>query len=262
MLTWLAVLMAAWLVLLAALWLGQRRLIYLPDPRVGEPPAGVAVAEAETADGVEHPVWIVPARGEARARVVVFNGNAGNRSHRLPLARNLASRGLEVLLFDYRGYGDTAGRPSEAGLVRDGVAVAGLAAESDLPLVYFGESLGAGVATMVATRRPPAALVLRSPFASLVDMARIHYRIVPAGILLRDRFDVVGPIGELDLPVQVILGTDDSIVPPRLSREVFAAVTGPKELRELEGLGHNDPDLTSGEEVAEAVASFLMEQLP
>jgi len=106
-----------WILLVAALWLFQRQLIYLPDPNPVSPPAGVSVSTVETSDGIVHELWLVPAEGEAAARLVVFNGNAGNRSHRLPLARNLAAEGLEVMLFDYRGYGETIGRPSEDGLL-------------------------------------------------------------------------------------------------------------------------------------------------
>ena len=108
------------------------------------------MSEVETSDGIVHELWLVPAEGEAAARLVVFNGNAGNKSHRLSLADSLAAEGMEVMLFDYRGYGDTRGRPSEEGLLEDARAVAGPAFDTDLPVVYFGESLGAGVATLLA----------------------------------------------------------------------------------------------------------------
>jgi uncharacterized protein len=255
----LAVLAGAWVLLLAALWLVQRQLIYLPDPNLAPSPDDVTVMNVETTDGIVHPVWLVPADGEAVVRIVVFNGNAGNKSHRLPLARSLAAVGTEVLLFDYRGYGDTAGRPSEGGLLRDGEAVAQIAFDTDLPVVYLGESLGGGVATGLATHTMPDALVLRSPFTSLADMARTHYPFVPA-FLLRDRFRVVETISGLDVPVLVVLGTADSIVLPKLSRRVFEAAAGPKKLVELEGLDHNDPGLTSGTALAEAIRSFVEEE--
>ena len=92
------------------------------------------VATVETTDGITHRVWVVPAAGRAMARVVVFNGNAGNMSHRVALARSLAAERMEVLL-DYRGYGDTDGRPSEEGLLLDAEAVATLAFDATLPVV-------------------------------------------------------------------------------------------------------------------------------
>ena len=249
-----------WILLMAALWLFQRQLIYLPDQSRASPPAGVTVSTVETWDGIVHDLWFVPAEDQAVARLVVFNGNAGNKSHRLPLADSLAAEGMEVMLFDYRGYGDTLGRPSEEGLLEDARAVVGSALDTDLPVVYFGESLGAGVATLLAAEVAPAALVLRSPFTSLSDMARTHYRIVPT-ILLRDRYEVENTMAELHLPLLVILGTADSIVPPRLSLSVFEAANQPKRLVEMEGLAHNDPGLASGANLAEEIRVFVDEQV-
>src|SRR5688500_12409395 len=87
------------ILLMAVLWLYQRQLIYLPDQNPASPPAEVTVSEVETSDGIVHELWLVPAEGEAAARLVVFNGNAGNRSHRLSLADSLAAEGMEVMLF-------------------------------------------------------------------------------------------------------------------------------------------------------------------
>jgi hypothetical protein len=167
---------------------------------------------------------------------------------------------MEVVLFDYRGYGDTGGAPSEDGLLIDALAVADIAFDTDLPVVYLGESLGGAVATGLATRFPPDALMLRSPFTSLADMARAHYPFVPT-FLLRDRFPVEDQIGTLAVPVLVVLGTSDTIVPPELSRRVFEAASDPKDLVEMEGLDHNDPALGSGPELAQAVARFLDQSL-
>ena len=257
MTTVLAVVAAVWLVLVAAVWVGQRRLIYLPQRGVPAPPADVEVVTAETSDGIAHRLWVVPAEGSAVARVLVFNGNAGHKAHRLPLARDLAAVGMEVVLFDYRGYGDTEGSPSEDGLGRDAAAVADTEFDTELPVVYFGESLGGGVATALAVERPPALLVLRSPFPSLAAMARTHYPFLPARLLLRDRFDTGTAVAEVDAPVLVILGTADSIVPPRMSRQVYEAARPPKDLLVLEGLDHNDAGLTSGPGIAEAVRAFF-----
>ncbi|HWL50351.1 MAG TPA: alpha/beta hydrolase [Acidimicrobiia bacterium] len=248
------------LLLMAVLWLFQRQLIYLPDPTPGSPPADVTVSTVETSDGIVHELWLIPADGEAVARVLVFNGNAGNKSHRLPLARSLAGEGMEVVLFDYRGYGDTAGSPSEGGLLSDARAVADVAFDTDLPVVYLGESLGAGVATLLAKARAPDALVLRSPFTSLADMAHTHYPFVPT-FLLRDRYPVEEVIAGLEIPLLVFLGTDDSIVAPPLSRRVYEMARGPKDLVELEGLDHNDAELASGARLAEEIRVFVDEQV-
>jgi hypothetical protein len=254
--TALGLVVGAWVLLTAGMWLAQRQLIYLPERELAAPPNDVTIRTVETSDGVTHRVWVVPAASEPVARVLVFNGNAGNKGHRLPLALNLAAEGLEVVLFDYRGYGDTEGRPSEEGLLTDAETVAELAFDTDLPVVYLGESLGAGVATGLATRQPPDALVLRSPFTSVADMARAHYPFVPP-FLIRDRYPVEDQIGALEVPVLVVLGTADTIVPPELSRRVFEAANGTKELVEMDGLNHNDPGLSSSPELAGTMREFL-----
>ncbi|MGH8947521.1 MAG: alpha/beta hydrolase, partial [Acidimicrobiia bacterium] len=248
----------AWVLLTVGLLSAQRHFIYLPDRELTPTPSDVRVTTVDTADGVAHDVWIMPADGVAMARVVVFNGNAGNMGHRLALARNLAAEGMEVLLFDYRGYGDTGGTPSEEGLMRDATAVARIAFRTDLPVVFLGESLGAGPASALAVQAQPDAIVLRSPFTSLTDMARTHYPLVPT-VLLRDRYPVEETVSRLEVPVLVILGTGDSIVPPELSRRVYRAVGAPRRLVEMEGLDHNDTELSAGEDLAQVIRSFVVE---
>lgn len=246
------------IVLVAILWLLQRRLIYLPVGAVPPAPNAVEEVTIPTEDGLELPGWLLAPQGEAVATVVVFNGNAGNRAHRLPLAESLAASGFEVLLFDYRGYGDAPGSPSQPGLERDGRAVGRfLDTRGGGPVVYFGESLGAAVAVGLATERPPDVLVLRSPFTSLVDVARVHYPILPVGLLVRDRWEVVDPLRNLDVPVLVIAGEEDSIVPLDQSRRVFDAAPDPKGMVVFDGANHNDPELTGGPAVGRAVRRFV-----
>lgn len=244
--------------LLALGWFFQRQLIYLPAGAPG--PADQVLAGAEevtipTADGLELGAWFVPAGPTA---VAVFPGNAGNRGVRAPLARALSDAGLSVLLVDYRGYGGNPGRPTAEGLATDAEAAAAwLDARADVERsVYFGESLGAAVATELAVRRPPAALVLRSPFTSLLDVARVHYGPVP-GWLLRDRFDTIDRIGSVDVPVLVLAVQGDQIVPFAQSRRLYGSANEPKRFVTLPAEGHNDPDLLDGPELIEAVTTFL-----
>ena len=125
--------------------------------------------------------------------------------------------GLAVLLFDYRGYGGNPGHPTEEGLAADARAALGyLAGRPEVDperVIYFGESLGAAVALRLATERPPAALVLRSPFASLAEVGRRHYPVLPVSLLLRDRYDSAALAGRLDAPLLVVAGGRDQIVP-------------------------------------------------
>jgi pimeloyl-ACP methyl ester carboxylesterase len=186
--------------LLALVWALQRRLIYLPmDHDV--PPARALLPTAQevvlrTTDGLALGAWLVEPAEPAWGAVLVFNGNAGHRGYRAPLADALSRSGLAVLLLDYRGYGTNPGTPSERGLRLDADAAAAFLAARGYPperLVYFGESLGAAVAVDLAARRHPAALVLRSPFSSLAEIGRTHYPFLPVGLLLRDRFDRAHP---------------------------------------------------------------------
>ena len=252
--------------LAAAIWFGQRGLIYFPSsdvPSLVE--AGLRGAEPiafETEDELRLEGWFVPAASAASGyTVLVFNGNAGHRGYRVDLARGLASRGFASLLFDYRGYGGNPGLPSERGLARDArAALAYLRQRPDVDrarIVYFGESLGAGVAVGLAAEDPPAALVLRSPFTSLVEMGRVHFPILPARWLLRDRYPSIDRIGAIKSPVLVIAGDADRIVPVEQSLDLYSAANDPKRLIVLKGADHNDADLTAGAPVVDAVAAFL-----
>ncbi|GBE25203.1 putative aminoacrylate hydrolase RutD [bacterium BMS3Bbin02] len=252
-------------VLVGVMWLAQRRFIYFPSqvlPDVATVLPGAEEVTFPTDDGLTLAGWLVPAVGDANgATVVVFSGNAGNRGDRVLLASSLAGRGYGVLLVGYRGYGGNPGTPTEDGLLADGrAAVAFLEARLDIDanrLVYFGESLGAAVAIGVAEERPPAALVLRSPFTSLTDVASVHYPFFPVSFLLRDRYPSLERIRGIDVPVLVVAGSADSVVPAAQSQRLFDAVSGPKEFVMIEGADHNDYELTTGDRLVDAMALFL-----
>lgn len=240
-----------------------RRFIYYPDDRVPprEPPGvegqGVTLS---TADGLALAAWYLPAGGDAAA--VLCNGNAGNRADRLPLSAGLQRRGVGVLSMDYRGYGGNPGTPEEGGLIADAAAAAEhLASRPGIShLVYFGESLGAAVLIGLAERRPPAALVLRSPFTSLLDVARAHLPLIPGGVI-DDRWDSLGRIASIDVPLLVLAGTADRVVPYAQSVRLFEAAPGPKRLATFEGADHNDPVLTFGARLLDETARFLTDLL-
>lgn len=241
-------------------WVLQRRLLYFP---VGTPPPveqlliGGEAVTLTTYDGLELEAWFVPSGPTA---VLVLPGNGGNRANRAPLARALAAEGLSVLLVDYRGYGGNPGRPSEEGLRSDArAAVAWLADHPDIDrIVYFGESLGTALAAWLATERAPVALVLRSPFPSLGALARLHYGPVPDWFL-RDRFQAMEQVHPLDVPLLVVVGERDEIVPVDLSRRLYAAAKEPKRFVTVPDAGHNDPALLEGDLFVHAFTSFLRE---
>jgi fermentation-respiration switch protein FrsA (DUF1100 family) len=258
-------LVMAALLVLVGIWLVQRRLIYFPTagvPQLATTLPGARLIQINTSDGLTLSGWLLPAPHSAGA-VLVLNGNAGNRADRAPLARALFDRGYEVLIFDYRGYGENEGTPSEEGLALDAeAALAALAevATSDR-LILFGESLGAAVAARLAVTSPPAALVLRSPFPSLQAVAAVHYPYLPTRFLLRDRYDTLQAVAVIKSPILVVAGSSDSIVPTDLSRAVYEAALPNAHWALIENADHNDPALSFDQPLFDVVDRFLDEEL-
>ena len=260
-----AVVLAVLLALLAVLWSAQRGLLYFPDGRA-VPRAAAVLAAAEdvelaTEDGLSLRGWFVPAPG-AQAAVLVFNGNAGNRSDRAPLAAALAREGLTVLLFDYRGYGGNPGSPTETGLLRDARAARAYLASriAEDRIAYFGESLGAAVAVALATERPPLALILRSPFTSLAELGAHHYPYLPVHErLLQDTHSSLGRIARVGAPVLVIAGEQDRIVPLAFTRRLYEAAAEPRRFVTIPGGDHNDPELFAGRVVVAETVRIVRE---
>lgn len=252
------------------LWAFQRRLMYFPSSLEGTP-SDAGLERAETIsfaadDGVRLAGWFVRAdRAPAVATVVVLNGNAGNRAFRAPLAAALAGAGFNVLLFDYRGYGGNSGSPTEAGLVADARAarqyVESRPEVDPQRIALFGESLGAAPAVAIAAERAPAALILRSPFTSMVDVARVHYGWLPVQMLLRDRYASIDRIGAVRCPLLVIAGDRDTIIPIDQSRRLYAAGPSSKRFVVVPGADHNDWSLLAGDRLIRETVSFLIDEM-
>lgn len=253
-------------VALLVLWLAQRSFIYFPESTLPAP-ASVGLARVElvsfkTEDDLDLDAWWVPAaRTPSDRTIVVFNGNAGNRAYRAPLAALFSELGYSTLLTDYRGYGGNPGLPSERGLERDARgALKYLATRADVDLsrvVYFGESLGAAVAVRLAEEYPPAALILRSPFTSLAAMGAVHYPFLPARWILKDRFASIDRIARIRSPILFLAGDEDRIIPFSDSELLFEAAGEPKRLIAIRGADHNDEALVWGPEVIAAIRTFL-----
>ncbi len=164
-------------------------------------------------------------------------------------------------MYDYRGYGRSEGTPSEEGVYRDGRAFFDYT--STLPevdprtIILWGTSLGGAVATDVATKRPVAGLVLESTFTSTKDVARILYPYLPVGAFMRSRFDTIDKIKTLRLPVLVMHGSLDEILPIGLGSQLFTAAMDPKEFYEIVGARHNDTFFVGGEEYFSRIDQFV-----
>jgi fermentation-respiration switch protein FrsA (DUF1100 family) len=236
----------------------QDRLLYHPTAELWTTPASAGLPFTEvtlaTDDGVRLHAWHVRAPA-ARALVVVCHGNAGNVADRVPMAEAFARAGLDTLLFDYRGYGRSAGRPSEEGLYHDGEAARRWAEQRGLPVVLYGESLGGAVAVDLASRHPPALLVVQSSFTSLPDLAA---RLIPFGNLLaRSRFASLQKMPRVRATLLVVHGDRDELVPYAMGQRLLAAATGPRELLTVAGGHHNDMFERAGAEIARRIARLV-----
>ncbi len=249
-------------VVVAVFWSFQRSLIFLPDraapPPVAEVLPGAREVTLTTEDGLDLASWFLPADPLADRDLAVLYapGNGGNRAGRVGIAEELAARGFAVLLLDYRGYGGNPGSPSEEGLAADAEAAVQTLAEQGFladRTIYLGESLGSGVVARLQASHPPAGIVLRSPYPELAAVGSHHYPFLPVQLLLRDRFPVTEHMSVSPVPVTVIRGTADSVVPTGLSAEVADSAGNLVEEVVLEGVDHNDPEMF-GPLVADAVA--------
>ena len=229
-------------------------LIFFPDRHVPAPPPGVAERWITTADGVRLHAWY--ADGGSSAPVLVWShGNGGNIADRGEVLVALAARGVSVLAYDYRGYGKSDGRPTEAGAYLDAEAAYDAERARGVPaarIVAFGESLGGAVSIHLATRRPCAAIVVVSTFTTLRDVGRRHYG--PLAALAGSRFDSASRIGKLTVPLFVAHGDRDEIVPFVLGEQLHAAAPEPKQFFRVAGAHHND--VFAGPGLLDAIVRF------
>ena len=195
----------------------------------------------DTADGERIHGWFVPSP-EARGSLLFFHGNAGNISHRLESILIFNRLGLDVLIVDYRGYGQSSGKTTEAGIYQDSEAAWDyLVGERGVPadrIIIFGRSLGGAVGAWLASRRQPAALIIESSFSSGADMARRLYPIFPARLLTRLKFPVLDYISEVKSPVLVVHSRDDEIIPFEMGQAIYDAAGPDRQFLELRG-DHN-----------------------
>lgn len=239
-------------------------LTFYPDPVVEGSPADAGLTFRDlsftTADGLRLHGWWVPAlESPSLGSVLYCHGNAGNVGTRVAKAKLLASRGLDVLLFDYRGYGRSEGRPTEEGSYLDARA-----AREELlrvpgvdpgRILYLGESLGGAVATELACAAPPRGLVLQSTFTTLRDMATVHYPVVPR-FLVPDAYPTLRRIGDVRCPVLLVHGDLDEVVPLSQGRALLDAAREPRRLEVIPGAGHNDILAVAAERYGELLAGF------
>jgi len=241
--------LVVYLAILLLAMLFENQLIFVPSkfPEGFWHPVGLGQEDVwlQSADGTKLHGWYVPDKKPA-AFVLFCHGNAGNLTHREYILRSLRDVvGVSVFIVDYRGYGRSEGRPSEAGLLADARAarrwLAKRAGIAESQLVLMGESLGGAVAVDLAADGGARGLILESTFSSLKDVAAYHYPWLPLRWLLRTKLDAVEKIKAYRGPLLQTHGDCDRIVPDQFGRRVFEAANQPKEFLVIPGGDHNDP---------------------
>lgn len=245
-----------YLSLIALLFFYQRELQYIPTGKAEKMPEGFVAENLITDDGIKILSWFrKPQQGQ---KVILYlHGNHGNIGDRFEIVSAFADSGFGVLAISYRGYFGSEGKPSEAGLIKDSEAAVKFLLDLGYGLqdiILFGESLGSGVAVQLAAKSNFAAVVLESPFSSIVSVAKKVYWFAPVDLIIKDRFDSEKFAPQITSPVLIFHGTADKVVSFAEGKKLFNAIKSPKKFIEIQGAGHLG---LSGEFLAEEIASFV-----
>ncbi len=256
--------------LIAFVYYIQSSLIYYPDMpgrNLVATPENIGLkyqnVQLVTADGINLHGWFIPS-SSAKGTVVFFHGNAGNISHRLESIDVFNELDLNVFIIDYRGYGQSEGKLTEKGTYRDAEAAwiyltetRGISAKK---IIIFGRSLGASIATWLASKHPPAGLVIESGFTSIPSMAKRIYPFLPVRWLTYFQYDTKKNVTKISCPILVVHSKNDEIIPFEEGREIYNAAPETRQFLELQG-GHNEGFLISGSIYVEGLRSFISENL-
>jgi fermentation-respiration switch protein FrsA (DUF1100 family) len=264
-----AVALVAYVFIVFLAWRFQEKLAFPGARRSLPSPSAAGFSEGQrvtvvTEDQVELHGWYLPPRpsppaGEKAPGLLWFYGNMETVGALAPIIRDLRPAGMGLLILDYRGYGQSGGTPTEAGLYRDAEAAwAYLAGREDIDsssIAVYGRSLGSAVALYLAVNRPVRAVVLDSPLSNAREMAAHHYRFVPQ-FVLRLSLDNLAHAERLEAPLLIFHGSADRIVPFSMGQAVAAAGRA-REFIMLEGAGHNDTYYVGGSPYRTAMHNFL-----
>ncbi len=256
------------------LYLSQDRMVFFPTRDLEASPGDIGLGFQEVridvTNGESIHAWYIPAPSDSRANdqsgdggaptVLFCHGNAGNISHRLETVECLTALGANVMLFDYRGYGQSDGAPSETNMYADAAAcyrwLTGSQGVRSDQIVLFGRSLGGAVAIELASQVDCAGLIVESSFTSAKEMGRLMFPYFPIGLLLRYEFESIQKIGQVNCPVLVTHSPSDDLVPFAMGRRLYEESAEPKRFVELKG-SHNERDYMSDGAYIEAVRAIL-----
>jgi fermentation-respiration switch protein FrsA (DUF1100 family) len=253
---------ALYVLILIAVYMFQSRLVFFPDREMAGDPGDIGLQFEDVwlkSGGRRIHGWFVPA-ANPRATLLFCHGNAGNISHRLESIKIFHDLQLSVLIFDYRGYGKSSGRPGEAATYRDSRAawdyLTGERGLSPDQIVLFGRSLGAAVAIELATVTDPMAVIAESSFTSAVDMGTKVYPWLPIRLVARIRYNSLRRVENVDAPKLFIHSIDDEVVPFGMGKRLFARAHQPKQFLKIRG-GHQDGFLVSARLYTDTIGQFL-----
>jgi fermentation-respiration switch protein FrsA (DUF1100 family) len=238
---------AMFCIVVAVMYFAQRSLMYLPErQRTSPAEAGLPDVQEivlDTTDGKKVVAWFSPPKQDMPL-VLYFHGNAGALRHRAGRFRALIEAGYGLVALSYRGYGGSSGTPTEAGLIADALAAHAFAASHIAPelIAVFGESLGTGVAVALAATQKVGCVVLESPFASAVEIGANVYWYLPVRLLMKDTYRSDRRIGQVKVPLLVLHGERDRVVPIASGERLFSLANEPKRFKRFAEAGHNDLD--------------------
>lgn len=245
------------------MYINQPDMVFFPLQELRSAPSAWGMryedVTIKTGDNVDLHGWYIPGKTGAKT-LLFFHGNAGNISHRGESVSVFHDMGLNVLIFDYRGYGQSKGKPSEQGLYRDARSAWRYLTQvrdiADHDIILFGRSLGAAIAIKLATEVKAAALIAESTFSSADDMARHMFPVLSHLIYVRFKFNNVGNISRVQCPIMYAHSPDDDIIPYALGRKVYEAANSPKSFFELKG-DHNTGFLQSQPQYGRQLEKFV-----
>ena len=248
------------------LFIFQSHYIYYPERVLSVTPHSIGLqfesVSFETTDGVQLSGWFVPSES-ARGVILFCHGNAGNISHRLDSIQIFHQLGLDVFIFDYRGYGQSEGKPTEQGTYKDAEAAWRYLIEERQvkpnEVIIFGRSLGGAVASWLAQSHTPGGLILESTFTSLPDIAAGLYPYLPVRLLLRFEYNTAEYLGRVDCPVLIVHSRDDEIMPFNHGQQLFESAKEPKKFLEITGT-HNNGFITSGKRYEDGLHTFISQR--
>jgi fermentation-respiration switch protein FrsA (DUF1100 family) len=266
MLSSIVILLVLLLILNGWLYFQQPGMIFFPQRTLEATPADWGLdyesVSLQTEDGLRLHGWFIPQSGSDQV-VLFFHGNAGNISHRGDTVAIFHRLGLNVFIIDYRGYGQSEGTPSEAGLARDAIAAWAYLQQTrgydQNQIIIFGRSLGGSVATRLAASVQPGALIVESTFSSARDMANRIFPLISHLIMLRYQFDTIHYIEQITCPVLIIHSEEDEIIPFQFGQALYQAARVPKSFLKIHG-DHNSGFIQSQPDYEQGLNKFITRQ--